>query len=102
MVTPNVRTSHGRTEPSHLADSSLQVQTVLNDFVASAREAFAQDLLSIVMFGSGAEGRLRPTSDVNAILVVSKFDQARRDHLRRPLRFASAAVQLTADVPVAG
>jgi len=82
--------------PSPLTSPTLppQVQTVLNDFVASARDAFAQDLLSLVMFGSGAEGKLRPTSDVNVILVVAKFDQALADRLRQPLRFAHSAIQL--------
>ena len=73
-----------------------QVQTVLDDFVAAARGAFAQDLLSIVLFGSGAESKLRPTSDVNVILVVTKFEQSIADRLRQPLRFARSAIQLQA------
>jgi len=82
--------------PSPLTSPTLppEVQTVLDQFVASAREAFADDLLSIVLFGSGAEGKLRPTSDVNVILVLAKFDRARADGLRQAVRFAHSAIQL--------
>src|SRR5206468_2852875 len=39
------------------------VARVLDDFVAAARDAFADDLVAIVLFGSAAEGALRATSD---------------------------------------
>ena len=39
------------------------VNSVLTEFIASTREAFGSDLRSVVLYGSGAEGRLRPTSD---------------------------------------
>ena len=67
----------------------------LDDFIQSAKDAFKHDLLSVTLFGSAAEGRLRPSSDVNLILVLKRFDQtaadavselfqgcARRDHPR--------------------
>src|SRR5207244_5055685 len=47
-----------------------------------------------VLYGSAAEGRLRPTSDLNLILVLSAFDPARLDGLREPLAFSQAAIQL--------
>ena len=45
----------------------------LNKFVESARSAFGEDLVSIVLYGSAAEGRLRASSDVNTITVVKSF-----------------------------
>lgn len=42
-------------------DLPAVVARVLDDFVAAAREAFADDLVSIVLFGSAAEGALRAT-----------------------------------------
>ena len=72
------------------------VTSVLTDFVDSAKEAFRNDLRSVVLYGSGAEGKLRPTSDVNLILVLTAFNQQQADRLREPLRFAQAAIQLRA------
>ena len=82
--------------PSPLTSPTLppEVQTILDDFVGAARDSFAQDLLSIVLFGSGAEGKLRPTSDVNLVLVVAKFERSIADRLRQPLRLAHSAIQL--------
>ena len=67
---------------------------VLNSFLQSAKDAFGSDLLSVVLFGSAAEGKLRVTSDLNLILVLASFNQAKADLLRQPLRVAQAAIQL--------
>ena len=71
------------------------VDRILRDFIETACHALGSDLSSIVLFGSAAEGRLRPTSDVNVILVLSHFVQAKVDLLRDSLRVAQAAVRLT-------
>jgi len=70
------------------------VATSLAEFVDSAKSALGPDLVSIVLFGSGAEGRLRRTSDVNLIVVLKRFDPARVDSLREALRLAHAVIQL--------
>lgn len=72
------------------------VERAIGSFVASAKEAFGADLVSILLFGSGAEQNLRPTSDVNILVVLKRFDQNGADKLREPLRFAHAAVELNA------
>jgi predicted nucleotidyltransferase len=72
------------------------VTSVLTEFVDAAKEAFGSDLRSVVLYGSGAEGKLRPTSDVNVILVLAAFSQQQADQLREPLRAGKAAVQLRA------
>jgi predicted nucleotidyltransferase len=71
-----------------------QVRRVLDDFLQAARESFGKDLLSVVLYGSAAEGKLRATSDVNLVLVLSTFEQGKADALRAPLRLAQAAMQL--------
>src|SRR5687768_12122218 len=63
-------------------------------FVDTAVESLAGDLRAIVLYGSAAEGRLRPTSDVNLVLVLRSFDRARIDPLREPFRVARAAAGL--------
>jgi hypothetical protein len=39
-------------------------------FVAAARQVFRDDLRSVILYGSCAEGRLRPTSDIKLVLVL--------------------------------
>src|SRR5262249_27246500 len=60
----------------------------------AARDAFADDLVSVVLYGSAAEGALRPTSDVNLIIVLRAFDRSRGDRFRGPFQVARAAIQL--------
>lgn len=74
-------------------DRMEQVNTVLEDLVAAATTAFADDLAAIVLFGSAAENRLRQTSDVNLLILLQRFDPARVDSFRAPLRAANAAVR---------
>jgi predicted nucleotidyltransferase len=83
------------TEPIPLPDLPTQVSRVLTDFVTAAQTAFANDLRAVVLFGSAAEGRLRATSDVNLLIVLSNFDEARAGELRNPLRVAQAAIRLS-------
>lgn len=77
-------------------DLPANVRRVLTEFVAAARTAFGDDLRAVVLYGSAAEGKLRATSDVNLLLVLSQFDRAKADQLREPLRMAHAAIRLTA------
>jgi predicted nucleotidyltransferase len=70
------------------------VARALGGFVTAAEQALGPDLVSIVLFGSGAEGRLRSTSDVNLIVVLRSFVAAKVDELRDPLRTAHAAIRV--------
>jgi predicted nucleotidyltransferase len=76
------------------AQLALRVDRVLEDFVAVALAAFSDRLASVVLFGSAAEGRLRPASDVNVILVLTEFLWADADRLAPSLALARAAVNL--------
>ena len=72
-----------------------EVREVLTDFLRSLAAGVGDSLKSVVLFGSAAEGRLRPTSDVNLLVLASGLDEARLTALREPLRAARAAVGLT-------
>ncbi len=72
------------------------VERVLTGFVASAQAAFASDLVSVVLYGSAAEGRMRATSDVNVIVVLSRFDGSAAARMTEPLNLACTAVRLRA------
>jgi len=65
-------------------------------FVTAARQAFRDDLRSVILYGSGAEGRLRPTSDINLVLVLSSFDPAKATAIRSQFSYAESAGRLTA------
>jgi hypothetical protein len=71
-----------------------RTERVLADLVAAARSALGATLESIVLYGSAAEGRLRPASDVNVIFVLARFDAARVDALGDSVRAAQAAIRL--------
>jgi predicted nucleotidyltransferase len=72
------------------------VELVLDAFLQSAQQVFGPDLLSVVLYGSAAEGRMRAASDVNVMLVLRQFDGAQAAKIRESLNLASAAVRLRA------
>lgn len=63
-------------------------------FLNEAKQSFGDDLISAVLFGSAAEGRLRITSDVNLLLVLDRFDRQQADNIRDAFREAHAAMRL--------
>ncbi|HEX2521694.1 MAG TPA: hypothetical protein VHP35_06160 [Terriglobia bacterium] len=75
-------------------DLPVHVDRVLEDFMVAARQACGDALHSVVLYGSGAEGRLRATSDVNLILVLAEFTPQMANALREPLRLGQAAARL--------
>lgn len=84
-----------------------ELEKVLSELVDVARQCLGADLVSAALFGSGAEDRLRPGSDVNVLFVLESFDAAKVDALRPALRTAHAALRveamflLRAELPVA-
>jgi predicted nucleotidyltransferase len=68
----------------------------VTNFLDSARQAFGDDLRSLVLYGSAAEGRLRPTSDINLLLVLSVFDPLKANATRSQLALACSAARLRA------
>ena len=67
---------------------------VLNDLISKSRECLGADLISIVLYGSAAEGRLSPTSDINILYVLTCFQQNGIDPLRQTLRTAYSAARV--------
>lgn len=83
------------TDPDSLRDLPPQVIRVLTEFVDASKSVFAGELTSVILYGSAAEGRLRPTSDVNVVLLLAQFDYHAAEALREPLRVAQAAIRLS-------
>jgi len=78
-----------------LSDLPPQVSRILKEFIEVGQSTLGADLTAIVLFGSAAEGRLRATSDVNVILLLSQFRAQAAESLREPLRVAQAAIRLS-------
>ena len=78
---------------STVADLSPAIQLALTNLCEAAQNSFQDDLSSIVLFGSAAEGRLRATSDINLMIVLRAFRQERVDAFREPLRLAHVSVR---------
>jgi predicted nucleotidyltransferase len=79
---------------TQLQDLPEAIAQELNRFVEAVKTAWGQDLRSIVLYGSAAEGQLRTTSDVNVLVVLRAFNRPQADQIREPLRFARAAIRL--------
>jgi hypothetical protein len=75
-------------------DLPAPVAAALTAFANAAKTSLESDLVSIVLFGSGAENRLRPTSDVNVAVVLRAFDASRIAALSDTLIAGHAAVRL--------
>ena len=70
------------------------VARTLTLFVAAVQTHLGGNLRSIILFGSAAENRLRTTSDVNVLVVLTAFDRQQVDGLSETLAAATAAVRL--------
>jgi predicted nucleotidyltransferase len=85
---------------SPVSTTTERAEQGLAVLIAAAREALGDTLESVVLYGSAAEGRLRPASDVNVIFVLSRFDAAgtdgagHTDALGDAVRAAQAAIRL--------
>ena len=73
---------------------SATISSWLSQFVDAARQAYGDGLVSVVLYGSGAEGKLSPTSDVNLLLVLRSFSEESADRLRASFLAAEAAIRL--------
>lgn len=83
------------------------VKRALADFVGAQQTAFGATLHSITLFGSAAEGRMRPNSDVNLMTVLTAVDRAALGRLSQDYRAAHAAARIACmfirldEIPVA-
>jgi predicted nucleotidyltransferase len=77
-----------------LADLPAHVTQVLEPLLETATHALSSDLRSVVLYGSAAEQQLRPTSDVNVIFVLRRFDRSAIDQIREAVRLARAAADV--------
>ena len=72
----------------------VDLESGLTLLVESAENCLKEDLVSIALFGSAAEDRLRLHSDVNVLFVLERFSQAAVDAFRDALRFAMASMNV--------
>jgi predicted nucleotidyltransferase len=70
------------------------VAAVLTTFISSIDAAYSADLISVVLYGSAAEGKLTSTSDVNLLVVLRSFSRDKTDLIRDTFLGAQAAINL--------
>jgi predicted nucleotidyltransferase len=75
-------------------DLPKEIDDSLRKFVDTASQVIGSNLVSVVLFGSAAEGRLRLTSDVNLLLILRAFEREQMDGIREPYRLARASIDL--------
>jgi len=78
-----------------LEDLPAAPREVLEDFLEALTRALGPRLQCALLFGSAAEGRLRPTSDLNLLVMADRFTQADLEALHAPLQAGRAAAGLT-------
>ena len=71
------------------------VRRILSEVIDKSTATLGPNLRSIVLYGSGAENRLRPTSDINVIYILTSYDRGQVDPLRESLRFAYTTHRLS-------
>ena len=79
-----------------MADLPAAAQEVLGELLRSLQEAIGADLKCVLLFGSAAEGRLRPTSDINLLVLANRLNETQLNALRAPLKEGRAAAGLAA------
>ena len=82
--------------PEELQDLPKVPGVVATNFLASVRRILGDDLRSVVLYGSGAEGRLRATSDINLLIILSAFNSAHATELQSSFTSAASAANLKA------
>jgi predicted nucleotidyltransferase len=75
-------------------DLPPDIASTLDEFRARSVEVFGDSLISLLLFGSAAEGRLRATSDVNIVMVFSRLDLDRVKAWRPQVELLVAAIDL--------
>ena len=66
----------------------------LEQFILDARAALGKELDSIILFGSAAEDRLRPASDINILVIMHHFDEPLVNEWKAALQVNIAEIDL--------
>ena len=71
-----------------------EIRSWLSQVSQTLIDALGEQLDSLILFGSAAEGLMRASSDVNLLVVLQRFDRLRIDKASAVLQNAAAAVEL--------
>src|SRR5437870_13226125 len=84
------------TNSLRLEGVSENVATVLSTFMNAINTAYSTDLVSVVLYGSAAEGKLTSSSDVNLLVILRSFSRDKTDRIRDTFLAGQAAINLQA------
>jgi predicted nucleotidyltransferase len=71
-----------------------EVRAWLSKVSQALIDSLGEELEALILFGSAADGLMRPSSDVNLLVVQRRFDAERIDRASTVLQDAAAAVEL--------
>lgn len=91
MITGNNSSMNSQ---ASIQEKAALAEQCLHQVVTAAKTVLDKDLVAALVFGSAANNQLRATSDVNLMVVLKRFDQARVDEIRESVRLARAIVEL--------
>jgi predicted nucleotidyltransferase len=97
MVANSPTTDNASQNPSPVqlpGNLPADVREWLSRTSAALVRSFADDLRSLILFGSAAEGRMRASSDVNLLILLDRLDVDRLNGVADLIQLASAAVEL--------
>jgi predicted nucleotidyltransferase len=97
MVANSPTTDNASQNPSPVqlpGNLSADVREWLSRTSAALVRSFADDLRSLILFGSAAEGRMRASSDVNLLVVLNRLDVDRLNDVAELIQAGAAAVEL--------
>src|ERR1035438_734820 len=96
MVANSPTTDHASQSRSPVLPGNLPagVSEWLSRTSAALVQSFADDLRSLILFGSAAEGRMRASSDVNLLVVLNRLDVDRLNGVAELIQAGAAAVEL--------
>jgi predicted nucleotidyltransferase len=76
------------------AGFSDDVQNIFCELINDICVNLNEDLTSIILYGSAAEGKMRLTSDINLLVVLKKFPREKVDVFRENLRLAKTITDI--------
>jgi hypothetical protein len=76
------------------AGFSPEVRTIFCELIDCACKTMGNQLSSIILYGSAAEGKMRATSDINLLFILNQFTSETIDPLRETLRLAQTMANI--------
>lgn len=79
----------------NIKSSPVDRLSLLNSFVSFLKETLPDELVSVVVFGSAAENRIRQNSDINLLVVLKSYQIEKLDKIKSEYRSQHNLIHLS-------